>query len=279
MDCNIITTTSDALEQRSFASLSSTDILSTKCRVEGCLEWNSGSIPYCLKHLAMCGSEHLFWYDSLHDETDAETYISSMGVAAHSASTDSPSPGSSPPFTASSPASSPGTPETSTATSGLSRLPYTKTKNNVADPAGFESKVHHTLAVQCELIYGLEADENLSGKPCRRWFRDSTHHTKHLQRANEAGHNLHVGKDRRGYWICTWNGCGDTIKAKELLRHVQGVHLGLKFRCMVPTCTFTTEGPRKDHIIGHLNKKHPWLVIDKDTAKGFYMEIYSQESQ
>ncbi|KAF4622489.1 hypothetical protein D9613_009083 [Agrocybe pediades] len=234
------------------------------------------NISYCLKHLSMCGSEHLFWHELGHDEneTDAETYIPPMGVAAHPASTASPSPDNSPMSTA----FPSGTSETNTRRNGPSRLPYMKTKNNIADPAGFESKEHPTLAVQCGLVYGPEAGKNLAGTPCGRWFRDSTHHANHLQRTNEAGHNLHVGKDRPGSWTCTWTGCRDTIKAKELLRHVQGVHLGLKFRCLVPTCAFITEGPRKDQIIGHLNKKHSWLVIDKDTAKWFYMETYSQEA-
>ncbi|KAF9552866.1 hypothetical protein CPC08DRAFT_175835 [Agrocybe pediades] len=268
-----MTTALDAPEERAFASLSSM-IFSTKCRAEGCLEWNSGSIPYCVEHLFMCGPEHLFLREPGHDEMDEETCIPPMGVAAHPASTDSASPGSSPTSTA----SSPGTLQTNSRRNGPSRLPYMKTKNNIADAAGFDFKVHPNLAVQCRLGYGPEAGKNLAGTSCGRWFRDSTHHANHLQRTNEAGHNLHVGKDRPGFWTCTWTGCGDTIKAKELLRHIQGVHLGLKFRCLVPTCAFITEGPRKDQMIGHLNKKHPWLGIDKNTAKWFYMETYSQEA-
>ncbi|KAF4622007.1 hypothetical protein D9613_009073 [Agrocybe pediades] len=233
-------------------------LFSAKCQAVECSKSSSGCMPFCKEHEVIYGLQYTQWHQSDYDDdTPQIPHTPPMLVATTSNFTGTPSSG-----TSESP--SPG--------AHAPREPYKKTKTSVANPAGFMFREHSDLIIQCRLFYGLEADPALRGKFCGRWFRDHKHHSQHMNRTNQLGHNLYTGKDKRrsDYRICPWSGCNNNIKENEQLRHVQTTHLGLRFRCLVPQCTASRSNTealkpytRREYLRDHLKKKHPQLNINE----------------
>ncbi|KAF9554418.1 hypothetical protein CPC08DRAFT_727187, partial [Agrocybe pediades] len=193
------------------------DQVNEPCPVPGCKENVFFGAPTCAKHYPQ-----------------AERYRNAV-FAMHNnfASPQTPS-------TPSTNATSPPTTPSSGSSSRASRSPA-KAQSTAAPRKAYTKTLAATDAgslqwepgyiVQCRLTYNERAPEELRGKPCGRWFKNSDQLLGHVKGSNNFGHNLLLGKAKtQDYEPCLWDGCVSAEKQSGLREHIVKRHLFLQYQ-------------------------------------------------
>ncbi|KAF9552864.1 hypothetical protein CPC08DRAFT_767986 [Agrocybe pediades] len=216
------------------------DQVNEPCPVPGCKENVFFGAPTCAKHYPQ-----------------AERYRNAV-FAMHNnfASPQTPS-------TPSTNATSPPTTPSSGSSSRASRSPA-KAQSTAAPRKAYTKTLAATDAgslqwepgyiVQCRLTYNERAPEELRGKPCGRWFKNSDQLLGHVKGSNNFGHNLLLGKAKtQDYEPCLWDGCVSAEKQSGLREHIVKRHLFLQYQCKI--CSAIMQH-RKNAINLHFQNHH-----------------------